>query len=318
MIKKTLFILFALVVIFYVRGVSAVDATSITVYPTIQDIKVTSGIEIRTQINFRNGGNKTLMGNIKVADYEVIDKQGSIRLIENENMKPKYAASSWLTLLDDFIAIPKGETVPVTIVIIPPPDLTACGYYSLVYFQPSEKSELDYLNVSTKIGGFLNFIVDNKTCNEKISITHVDTPTFLENGPIPIAFALLNQGDIHLTPSGFISASDILKQFVDQKSIKEMKIFPEKEKEYSASVGKKWMFGRYKILINVSYGLTVPKTISKIVYVWVFPWKIFILILLALIVFYLFIKHLYRVTNHKQIKGRSNVDTLKEQISKRE
>ena len=316
--KKLTILFFIFTVIFYARNVSAIETTSIMVYPTVQDIKVSPGINVRTQINFRNLGEQVLLGNIKTANYEVTDKTGSIRIIEDGNLKPKYAASSWITLDDDFIAIPKSGVVSVNILISPPSDLALCGHYALVYFQPLLDPKSNSLNVSTKIGSLLNFITDNKACNEKISITRFKAPIFLENGPIPVDFDLLNSGDIHISPKGFVSTSNIFKQFVDQQNIKEVKIFPERAKEYNMSIGKKWMIGRFKVAINISYGSTIPQTISKIVYIWVFPWKIMLFILLAIIVIYIFTVNLYRISKSRPSVKKSNIEILKEQIRKRE
>lgn len=335
-VKKTLSTLLALSTLavgtqlFGLNTLKAQEISTITVFPAVQDIKVNPGERTRTQIQFRNASDEVISGQIKVADYVIGDKNGTPYLIEDQALKPKYSASSWIKPADDFIAIPKNEIVGVNMTITPPRELTSCGYYALVYFQPDagqlkrlggeEKSSAS--QVTTKIGALINFVVNNKTCIENIEISKLEGATFQEYGPISINYDLLNTGDIHLSPRGLVNLTDFLGKYVDSQTLKEQRIFPERAKEYKASIGQKWMIGKYKINVSASYG--DGKTVNRSIYVWVFPWKIALAVLLSIIVITLIVKNMMNAYTRKEAaleaevkKEREEIEELKKQIRKR-
>ena len=315
-----------------ISGVRAQEVTSIAVYPSIQDINVDFGVKSRAQIQFKNNTGEVIMGNVKVADYIITDKLGTPQIVEDPNQKPKYSASSWIKLSDDFIAIPKNESVTVNLFITPPSDLTSCGYYALVYFQPtagtvkqiSGATRVVNESISSKIGGLVNFSVENRTCKENVIISRFEAPQFLEYGPINVSLDLLNTGDIHLTPKGAVILTNMFHQFIDQKPIKELRIFPEKIKEQQSAIGKKWMFGRYKIDLQVSYGTTNPQTVTQNTYVWIFPWRIALVALLAVIIIILLVGNIFNKMERKEeilekelSQEKKEIEKLKQQLRKR-
>lgn len=329
--KKALLGLFAICITASLGfSVHAQDNTAITVFPAVQDVQVKPGVRTRMQIQFRNGADVPLAGALKVADFIVIDKKGTPFLIEDGAIKPKYSASSWIKLTDDFISIPKGEIVSEMAYVNPPAELTACGYYAIVYFQPNNESikrlgaqKESATAVTTKIGGLVNFINEGRTCNEQVSLNAFRVPTFLENGPINVSFDLLNTGDIHQVPKGTVIASDWFGRGADQKNIQEIRIFPERAKEYDLALGEKWMFGPYKIKLNASYG-TTGKIVAGEATVWVLPWKIMLAVILALSLVAFLIISTYRKMAKKETtleqeveKEREEIEELKAQIKKR-
>jgi len=321
---------FTFLLAFSLVKVHAQDITSITVFPAVQDIKVMPGEKTRAQVTFYNKSGEVTVGDVKVADFVVVDKQGKTEIIEDPKLKPKYSASSWIKLSDDGIAIPKNESVTLNLYITPPNDLTSCGYYALVYFQPNPgavkrlgTSSEAGSNITSKIGALLNFVVQGKQCKEFVSISNLTAPAFLEYGPVPVTLELRNNGDIHLSPKGTVFATNLFGAYVDQQSLKELRIFPERTKEYQLALGGKWMFGRYKIASNISYGQT-PKTTSSTTYVWVFPWRAGLLFVLTMILIYLLAKstidRVYKkeAVLEKEIEEeKAEIDKLREALKKR-
>lgn len=308
----------------------AQEFSTLTVFPAVQDIKINPGEKTRTQIQFRNASDEVITGNVKVADYVIGDKKGTPYLIEDQALKPKYSASAWFTLSDDFIAIPKNEIVGVNLFITPPAQLTSCGYYAIVYFQPNARDlkrlgdtgKSSASQVNTKIGALINFTVNNKQCIENVEISKLESPWFMEYGPIKVSYDLLNTGDIHLAPKGIVNLTDFLGKYMDSQTLKEQRIFPERAKEYNTEVGSKWMFGKYKINVSASYG--DGKTVSRAIYVWVFPWKVALAVFLSLLVLLIIIRNLLgRYTRKEEAmeaelkREREEIEELKQQIRKR-
>jgi len=335
-IKKTFYFLLVFLsfnfLLLSFHHIFAQDVSSITVYPTIQDIQVNPGEKTRAQVSFRNSSDTVATGDVRVADFIIVDKTGRTEIIEGAKVKPKYSASSWVKLSDDFIAIPKNETVTVNLFITPPAELTACGYYALVYFEsnPGTIKKLGGVTesvstVTSKIGAIVNFTTEGRICQESVSITKLDGPKFLEYGPISVTVDLLNSGDIHLTPKGTVFATNLLDGYVDQQTLKEQRIFPESVKEYQQTLGGKWMLGRYKVTTNVVYGQKTPKTVSQTIYVWVFPWRVATMIILTLIIVIFLIRSAINKIVKKEVfleqeikEEKAEIDKLRETLKRRQ
>lgn len=329
------YLLLLITVITVTQTVSAQTGTTqqsaITVFPSIQDITVKPGEKARFQIQFRNGSDNVLVGNVKVADFIVTDNRGTPALIDPTAEKPSYAASSWITLSDKLIAIPKNEIVSIYGSVTPPSNLGACGYYAIVYFEPNSETvkrlgavdQQSAASVASKVGGILNFTVDGRECKEKMMVSNFSMPSFLEYGPIKLTYDILNQGDIHLVPKGAVSITDWFGRPLDQKAIREARIFPGKEREYTENFGEKWMFGKYTVSLRASYGKNGMPLMSEAT-IWVFPWKVAVVILLALILLGIILFNVYRRFIYKEHrleeeleKEQEEIEKLKSQIKKR-
>lgn len=302
---QIIFFIFFLCVTCYMLHVTQVSAQSSTLplsaFPAIQDKEVTPGEKTRLQVQFKNGSDIVVSGYVKTADFTIGDKQGTPILIENAQQKPKYGAASWITPLTDFISIPPHDFITVDLFITVPTEVGTCGNYAIVYFQPSPESMKAALggsrasasSVTQKLGTLINFQVQKQACKEGAQISRFETPTLMEYGPIEASFDILNTGDLHITPKGVLITSNIVGQPTDQQILQEQRIFPESAKEYKATIGQRLMFGRYKLSLNASYGLK-DQLLSKTAYVWIIPWKIITVILLAILILILLITNTYK------------------------
>ncbi|MDO8498017.1 MAG: hypothetical protein Q7S61_05755 [bacterium] len=322
------------IVIFFLAFVTharaqELDFATITVVPAVQEIQVTPGEKTRAQIQFRNSGQSLEIGVVKVADFTVTDKKGTTELVEDVPLKPKYSASSWITLDQNELAVPAHEFGLVTMTINPPKDLTSCGYYAVVYFQPDEGKikrlgqNQSATSVTRKIGGLINFITEGKECKEDLSIVRFETPKFMEYGPITTSFDVANNGDIHIAPLGSVILSNTFGDFVDQKTLAEIKIFPERARTYDVTLGHTWMVGRYKMELAAAYG-SKNAPLQQSAYVWVFPWRVAIVALLSLSLLIILLTKIYTQFIKKEVKleqelheEQAEIEKLKEELKKR-
>lgn len=328
--KLFFFIIFGLTLLLKNKTVLGQINFNITVYPAISEQTVIPGDSTHLLLQFRNNSKELIHGTIKVADYIVTDKKGVPMLIENTNQVLKYGASKWIIPSYSIVSIPGNDFVAVTLNINVPNDVINCGNYALVYFEPDTisvsnkdttiKSES---TITAKIGALVNFKVKNINCREDLRVMDFNLPAFLEYGPIKLNFDLFNFGNVHVAPKGNLVLTNMLNIFTDREPIKEQKIFPETAKSYESSVGSKWMFGRYKIILNANYGEKNTPLITK-AYVWVFPWRIGLIILLTLVIIILIIRgHFIDSIEKRQllekelIAEKSEIEKLKETARKK-
>lgn len=332
--KKLLFALTTSVLLSAVLVVPsfAQSRLDLTVYPAVVEQEITPGTPSRFLLQFRNNSNVLINGKIKVADYVISDKQGTPILVDDKQMSLKYAASKWITPLNTEVAVPANDYVAVNVSVNPPDEIGPCGHYAIVYFEPFELSPIGAENQATKsessiinkIGALINLKSKSKDCKQDMSIMGFTVPQFLEYGPVKVTFDLFNKGDVHISPVGTVTAKNILSSEVDSVSIKEQRIFPETAKAYEASVGQKYMIGRYSITLQGKYGdSNLP--FMQTMYVLVFPWKIATIIALAIIILIIIGKSMYKglvvkeATLEEEIKEeRKEIEKLKSELKKRD
>ncbi len=334
--KKKLFIIIAFIVFAILYALLPIpsfaqDTAAYSVFPAVQDIKVTPGVKTRAQVQFRNNSDSLAIGTVKVADFIITDKKGTTQIIEDSTLKPTYSASSWITLSDTTnVAIPARQSVLITMYITPPPVLTSCGYYAMVYYEPNPAAikrlgtgQEAATSVTTKIGALLNFVAQGRQCNENMSFSQVNFPSFLEYGPIPLSIDLANNGDIHLSPTGYATLTNLFGSYVDQQNLPDRRIFPGKIKNYELSLGHKWMFGRYKITLLASYGSNNQR-LTDTVYVWVLPWRVMLVVLLTLVILFVLGRNFYTKLMKKEsvleeeiTEEKAEIEKLREALKKR-
>ena len=128
---------------------------------------------------------------------------------------------------------------------------------------------------------------------EKALVGRFFTPSFFEYGPIKIDTQILNRGDYHIRPRGVITMSNVFGAPIDQTNLKEENIFPDVVRNYDNSLGKKWLMGKYKLNFAASYGET-GQVLEASTYVWVFPWRVALAVILTVIILSLFIGKFYK------------------------
>jgi len=311
-----------------------IDGQNLSVFPAIQEELVKPGEKTRVQIQFKNGASTALVGKLKVVDFTVSDKQGTPKIIENGDLSSKYGAASWISLSSESIAIPPNDFVSVDLGVNVPDNVSTCAKYALVYIEPvaqtfnigaaAQRPETA-TSVSTRLGGILIFNLDNNgNCKEDLNISGFTIPKFQEYGPVKVNFDVFNLSDYHIVPAGYANISNLFGAPVDQQTLSEQRIFPEAAKSYQVQLGSKWMFGRYKVLLNAASNGLHSVAREQVAYVWVFPWRVALVTILTIIVIILLIKSIYKrfVTKETGLEEelkeeQEEIDKLKSQLKKR-
>lgn len=313
----------------YATLISAQQAINMTVSPPKQEINIKPGEETRIQIKFYNKSNEPLSGMIKKADFLVLDNIGSPTLFDTMSSNNRFAASSWLTTSEDRVTIAANNQYVSTVTIKVPKDAYPCGKYASIYFEPTPPSiggqTINVESASTvafKLSSLIYFNVEGE-CKENAIVSKIQAPNFLEFGPIPVNIEVLNRSDYHITPQVAVSTSNMLNNQTDLKVLPQVNIFPDVARSYKVELGSKWMLGQYKIALNGGYGKT-GKTLTAYTYIWIFPWRISIVILLTLLVVYLLGKSIVDRMNkksemleHEIEEEKAEIEKLREALKKR-
>lgn len=328
--KKNLFLKIFLA-IFIILTICVIDkkvkaqlTTQITISPPKQEINVKPGSKTRFQVKFFNASAEPISGFIKTADFIVTDKTGGPDLIFVPPENNRYSASTWLTPLENRVTLAPNTPFTTTVLVNVPNNISGCGHYAAVYFQPApagiSENKKATSQISFRLTSLISFLVEGQKCTEKAYLNKITAPTFLEYGPIPVVLEVLNRSDYHIQPQGYVSLKDIFNKQAAVAPIPSYNIFPEAIREYKIELGSKWLIGRYQVDFTAGYGKT-GQTIKGFTYIWVFPWRITLVIILTIIIIVLLLNYLYRQILNKETtlekeleKERKELEELKKQL----
>jgi len=300
------------------------------VAPARQQLDIAPGEKSAVVIKFYNSSDLPVSGILKAADFLVTDKEGTPVIVDNPlQSNPKYSAGSWFDLPYDRMTIAPDDKVTIQASINIPIDAHPGGRYVAIYFEPAGNipepvgaNEEAGTAVGTRIAGLVYLKVAG-AISEKALVSRFFAPSFFEYGPVKVETEILNRGDYHITPRGVISLINMFGGVVDQQKLNEANIFPDASRSFTNELGKKWLMGRYKISLLAGYGETGQALTSEI-YVWVFPWRVATVTLLALIIIILLIKSAYKnlvvketVLEEEIEKEKKEIERLKQQLRKR-
>lgn len=311
--KKTLALIITFILtITLFSNTKAQERLPLVVAPARQTIAVDPGKSADLIVKFFNESTTSIAGNIKAVDFVVMDDSGAPILLEDQ-------LNPWVKLPYEKASIAAGDVLRVNLKINVPKDARPGGRYIAVIFEPvgqipeATSNNEGASSVSPRIVGLVNVRI-NGPVYESAFLNIFKAPNFLEFGPVPLYFEILNKGGYHITPFGQVTLSNWFGKEIDMVKIDSKNIFPDAKRNYDLKIGKTWMFGRYLLNFTASYG-EQGKTLTFSQFVWVVPVTLIIVITLGLIIISTALILIIKRFKAKQVKLEQK---LEEEISELE
>ncbi len=273
---------FLFLIFFAVHSAHAQESIPLTISPVKTEVSVQRGTQTSFDVTVVNRGSKTIRGSFRISDFTVVEN-GAPNFMD-KNADTNRSASQWVSLSQDSAVIEPGNSSTTQVVVSAPPDAKAGGHYAAVLFQPGDFEQEGSTNVSVRVASLLNIKVEGMIL-EKARIMAIRTPFFLESGPVPITFSLLNQGDYHIVPRGEVKLINMFGSVVEEDQIESLNVFPGSIRKYDLSTGKSLLLGPYKAQISLSYG-DGNNSLAEERNVFIFPWKLFLIVLLGFVILF--------------------------------
>ena len=303
-----------------VRKAVAQQRLPLVVAPARQQTTLDPGEKESLIIKFFNESAVPISGTLKAVDFIVTGTEGKPILLESPSAPSgKYSASSWIKLPYERAAIPAGTVLKVQFDVNVPKDALPGGRYVALYFEQtgynvgagaSPSLQSGEMAVTPRITGLINIRVSGPI-TESASIRRFSAPSFLEFGPVPVYTEIFNAGNYHITPQGQITMSDFMGRQISRVILEEKNVFPESSRIYETEIGSKLLFGKFKLTLAAAYG-EYGQVLSRSIYVWVFPWKLALAIILGITIIILSGIRIWKGLKGKQEKLEAE---LKEEIS---
>lgn len=269
--------------------VSAVPAygqevrTFTIVPPSVQQALDPGGIK-EGVMKVINDSSEPLTFTASVQDYIVEDSKGTPKVLPPNVLSNKYSAASWIGVSPSTFTIAPHEKQILNYYVQIPNDARPGGHYAVVIFNPTNSAGVEGsgASVETKLGTLFYLSVNGQIQQQSL-VSRFFANSFQEYGPVKILTQIKNLGDLHVKPLGSIQITDIVGRTIQTEKLSEFNIFPTAMRDYENTVGKKLMIGRYKATLTAAYGKSNALPLIATVYFWVFPWKVTLIALLAIV-----------------------------------
>ena len=211
------------------------------------------------------------------------------KLSLTEDQANIFNASQWIGLEPaDFILQPNQEQ-EIIVTINTPENAEPGGHYATVYFQPLIPAEFisQQNTFLTARVGILTFFIVKGDIREEVNIKNLLTKNLHQSGPIIFDVPIINTGNVHIIPTGFVTIKNMAGKETAKLEISKGAVLPGTERILTAQWPKKLLFGKYSAQVAITYSADNRISQSPEITFWVVPWVMIIIIILSLTVVYL-------------------------------
>ncbi|MBI3985054.1 MAG: hypothetical protein HY344_03920 [Candidatus Levybacteria bacterium] len=258
-----------------------------------------------------NQSNVELTFKLNVQDYIVTDTKGTPNILPPDTLNSKYSAAAWIGVSPSTFTLKPGATQVVSYFIQIPPNAAPGGHYAAIVYAPTTVAQEQATGgtVNTQVGS-LFYLTVNGPVKEKAEVSKFETNGFSEYGPVKILTQVKNMGDLHINPKAKITVSGLF--FNEKQDLLSQNIYPQTARDFENTFGSLFMLGRYKADFVGSYGKENNLPLVASLYFWVFPWRLALVITLAVIAIILGTIYLKR----KKEKGSKPQDESRDEATK--
>lgn len=283
--------------------------------PPVINLSADPGQTIKTNISIRDISSTNLLVKGQVNDFTADGEDGTPKILLDPNETSPYSLKGWLSALPEMVLKPKEvRELPITISV--PSNASPGGYYGIVRFTGTPP-ELNGTGVSLSASlGSLILLKVNGDATHKLSVAEFSVNHNGKGGPVfetaPLTFVarLSNTGNIHETPSGLVTITDMFGHQLATLGVNQPPhdVLPGSIRRFetsldSTNIGNKFLFGKYTAVLTLDYG-TNQKVDATITF-WVIPYTLITVIIVALIAGFFGIRFLVkRYNRHILSKAR--------------
>jgi len=263
---------------------AAQDAITITAIPPRLELSALPGVILQETIKVRNESATEMAFDVKATDFIVNNNQGTPIAVD-ETVSGRWSLASWTSASPKKILLQPQQTAAINLIISLPKDALPGGHYAMITYNPNTEGLMAIQGsgsaITQKVGTlvYLNVIGD-VTEAANLKQFQVDKP-FKYYGPTAITAEIENLGDIHFTPKGQLTITNLLGKTVFSGQLEEKNIFPFASRLYNWEFPGKYHLGRYAAKLTAAAGSTqIP--INGLIYFWIVPVKELAAVLIAL------------------------------------
>jgi hypothetical protein len=279
------------------------------VSPLTFELTANPGDTIGNELRIYNPTSGSVLVKMEAEDFLPVGEEGKVVTTSEEDEDTTYSLRKWIIITPSEFTLKKGEEKFVNFAIEVPANAEPGGKYGSILAgvsgAVSEDGTMTSTSVATKTGALVLLMVSGNL-NEKLAITDFSAPSFQEYGPVPFEIRFENTGTVHVKPKGYIVIADWFGKKVVEFEFPQKNVMPGAARKIESQWGdnseylssgfinkfieevkydfKNFAFGKYTASVIGVYGTSNKNLTSQVITFWVFPWKLMLGVLIALII----------------------------------
>ncbi|MFH0804730.1 MAG: hypothetical protein V1916_00880 [Patescibacteria group bacterium] len=286
-------------------GVAASPAQAITLIPPSLELGLTPGQPLKTMVKLFNESLSQVTLYTEARNFTAKGDTGqpNFDFVGTEQI----GLSSWVQMEKGPIVLEAGQRYEVPVTITPPANADPGGHYAAIFFSTSPPEE-GQVRVASKVGTLILASVEGLVA-ERGSIaefTATGAKQWYSRLPVELSVHFRNEGNVHLKPGGTVTVKNIFGRTSATLEFNASKgaTLRETTRRYGllwergavdATSGNAWSdfwreygnerrnfaIGKYTLTLNLVAGTDSSVQDTAALSVWVFPWHICLIWLVA-------------------------------------
>lgn len=292
----TLCAIFA-VIVFAATSAKAESGQAFSISPPLIELSADPGQTVTAKIKLTNVSAGPLRITAEVNDFGAKNETGEPNIIFDENQTTPYSLKEWVVAPQDF-NLKSAQTQELKVPIHVPKNAEPGGHYAVVRFTGTSQGEgANDVSLAASIGSLVLLKVsgdihyDAKIEDFYAARMNFEKTSFFEAAPLRFVTRIRNDGNIHITPTGTVTVTDLFDNEVISQRIngspedakqQSGSILPQSVRRFDTVLENKRLFGRYKATLQLNY--TDGRVLEQAVHFWVIPYRLMLVVLVGIVI----------------------------------
>ena len=270
---------------------AATPGQGLEISPPVLELNANPGQTVTAQIRVRNVASGELIAKGKADDFGPGDSEdGQPKLLLDEQGATRYSLKYWVQSVPDLRLAPQ-ELKTATVQIAVPTNAEPGGHFGVIRFTavPPDVQGTG-VALSASVGTLVLLrVAGNITENVKLAGFSASQDgkrgSFFEHGPVDFTVRLENDGSVHEKVQGTIDVTSTFGKKVGSVAVNDKggNVLPGSIRKFQQQLSTKALFGHYTAKLSLSYAGGTKK-LNQTLGFWVIPWRLILLILVAVVV----------------------------------
>jgi hypothetical protein len=275
------------------------------------ELELDPGQTAQSQITLTNRTGEESDFLVTVEDFQGSKNESDVSFDFLDKEKSMFSLRDYLKPEVMEFELKHGEQIKLPVTIEIPKNSRPGGLYGAVIISKKNSEELtegkdvtSNIKIISRLAALFYIRVRGEVREEGSLKDFSSDKYFYERGPINLKIDFENRGNIHLKPSGRIDFFNILDEKVGEIGVESFFVLPESIRQKQVSYGKSLMIGKYRADLTLEDGYGNKKENRSVVF-WVIPWKILLLIFVAIFALVVGVRYVGKKISFKiQIKKK--------------
>jgi hypothetical protein len=260
-------------------------------------VNANPGQTVTLTINLRDITNGPLLVTGTADDFGAKNETGDPEILLNETGSTRYSLKYWIASVPS-LTLQSEQMQAISVPIVVPANAEPGGHYGVIRFTGTPTNlNGSGVSLSASLGALVLMrvagnITERLTNAQFFASQNGHAGSFFEYGPLTLSERIHNVGNVHVQPVGHVSVYNMFGHRIANLAVNSPagNILPDSIRRFDQTLNQRYLFGRYHATYSVVYGDSKQTLASSMVF-WVIPWKLILILLAALVLLVLIVRH---------------------------